>query len=62
MNIFTVLQVIFIVLKVLELIDWAWWMVFIPTYVSIAWGALLIFLFFMLDSGTSRRRKHSKWW
>lgn len=61
MNIFTVLQVIFIVLKVLELIDWEWWMVFIPTYVGIVWAAFLIFLFCMLDSGTSRRRNSSKW-
>lgn len=30
------LQVAFIVLKVIGIINWSWWKVFIPTYISIA--------------------------
>jgi hypothetical protein len=32
---FGLLQVAFIVLKVLNLIDWSWWMVFLPFWISI---------------------------
>jgi len=42
MNIFTLLQVIFITLKILDLIDWSWWLVFTPTYASIVIAGILI--------------------
>ena len=44
-NVLTVLQIIFIVLKLLDLINWSWWAVFIPTFISIGlWVLLLIVL------------------
>ena len=30
-----VLQIVFVVLKCLDLVDWSWWVVLIPTFVSI---------------------------
>ena len=49
MNIFTLLQVVFITLKVMNLIDWSWWMVFIPTYISIA-IVIVVFMVWCQDS------------
>ena len=37
---FGLLQIAFIVLKVTNLINWSWWMVFIPTFISV--GIILI--------------------
>lgn len=45
-GILSVLQIIFIVLKVLNLISWSWWAVFWPTYSGIAlWILVLVILF-----------------
>lgn len=49
MNIFTLLQVVFITLKVMNLIDWSWWMVFIPTYISIVFVILVFVGYGILD-------------
>lgn len=44
----SVLQTIFIVLKLLNLISWSWWAVFIPTFINM--GILvLIFVVLMID-------------
>ena len=44
-NVLTELKIIFIVLKLLDLINWSWWAVFIPTFISIGlWVLLLIVL------------------
>lgn len=56
MNIFSVLQVAFIVLKVLEKIDWDWWLVFIPTYINIVLYVFLIFIALMLNPGSRKNR------
>ena len=41
-----VLQIIFIVLKLVKVIDWSWWWVFAPTWISaIISVALLSFLY-----------------
>ena len=37
---FGLLQVVFIALKVAKVIDWSWWLVFIPTWIDI--GIFLI--------------------
>jgi hypothetical protein len=42
MGLLGVLQIIFIVLKCLDLINWTWVQVFIPTFISI--GLLLIII------------------
>ena len=39
MNLLSVLGCIFIVLKLLEVIDWSWWLVLLPIY-----GGLLLFI------------------
>ena len=35
MGVLGVLQIIFVVLKCLDLINWSWWTVLIPTFISI---------------------------
>jgi hypothetical protein len=49
MNIFTLLQVVFITLKVMNIIDWSWWMVFVPTYISIVIVIVVFIGYGMLD-------------
>lgn len=43
-GIYGVLQIIFIVLKLLHLINWSWWAVFIPTFISIGITLLAILI------------------
>lgn len=50
MDIFSVLQIIFIVLKVLELIDWSWWLVFTPMYCRFIITLILVALYVYHDS------------
>lgn len=45
-SILTVLQIIFIVLKLLKVITWSWWKVFIPTWIALGlYGIIFIVLF-----------------
>lgn len=37
-----VLQIIFIVLKLCNVLQWSWWMVFIPAYISAGLTVILI--------------------
>ena len=37
-----VLQIIFIVLKLCNVLQWSWWMVFIPAYISAGLTIILI--------------------
>ena len=37
------LQVAFIVLKLCHVIEWSWWLVFVPT-----WGSILVFVIFFI--------------
>lgn len=46
MNMFTVLQVILVVLKLIGMINIAWWQVFIPMYILF----ILIFIQNILES------------
>lgn len=46
LGLFSVLQVIFIVLKLCNLINWSWWAVLIPTWISL--GLLVIILLFFV--------------
>ncbi len=43
-----VLQIIFIVLKVLKVISWSWWAVFIPTFISIGITLLATLIIFVV--------------
>ena len=45
-SILSVLQIIFIVLKLLKVITWSWWIVFIPTWIGLGlYGIIFIVLF-----------------
>lgn len=37
-----VVQIVFIILKLVGVIDWSWWAVFIPLYISIGIIVLLL--------------------
>ena len=50
MNIFTATQVAFIVLKVLDLIDWPWWEVFIPTYAGFGIALIAVAGIFIINN------------
>lgn len=39
---FGLLQVVFIALKVTKIINWSWWLVFLPTWIDL--GLCLIFI------------------
>lgn len=39
-----VLQIIFIVLKLCNVLQWSWWMVFIPAYISAGLTIILIMI------------------
>lgn len=39
-----VVQIVFIILKLVGVIDWSWWAVFIPLYISIATIVLLLII------------------
>ena len=45
MGFFAILQVIFITLKLCEVIAWSWWLVFIPFYAWLALFVLMLVLF-----------------
>ena len=44
-----VLQIIFIVLKLCNVLQWSWWMVFIPAYISAGLTIILIVLSIILS-------------
>ena len=39
-----VTQIVFIILKVTELIDWSWWLVMIPSFIALGLIALIVFI------------------
>lgn len=45
LNTGSVVQIVFIVLKLLNLIDWSWWVVFIPTWIGLIIVAVLLIAF-----------------
>lgn len=49
-----VLQLIFIVLKLTNLVDWTWPQVFIPTFVSLGLLLIIIIVIFIVTWGASR--------
>lgn len=44
-----VLQIIFIVLKLCNVLQWSWWMVFIPAYISAGLTIILIVIAIILN-------------
>lgn len=47
MDILGVLQIIFIVLKLLGIITWSWWLVFSPILIYVAIVSLFLFIGFL---------------
>lgn len=44
-----VLQIVFIVLKLCNVLQWSWWMVFIPAYISAGLTLILIVVAIILN-------------
>lgn len=38
-----ILTIIFVILKLTETITWSWWLVLLPSLISVAIGAVLLF-------------------
>lgn len=53
-----VLQIVFIVLKLCKLVDWSWWRVLIPLWVSL--GAILITFIILFCVRYAQWRKEYK--
>ena len=47
-GILCVLQIIVIVLKVVDMISWSWWAVFIPTFIGIGLTVLVLLIAFIV--------------
>ena len=45
----TVVQIIFILLKLFDVVGWSWWVVFAPTYISLFGGVLGIAIMLALE-------------
>lgn len=48
LGLLSVLQIIFIVLKCVGVIDWSWWTVFIPLWIDLAMTVILLFVLWVL--------------
>jgi len=48
------LQIVFIVLKILGVVNWSWWLVFIPVWISVL-SFLIIFIIMLIVSGHLER-------
>ena len=55
-GILTILQVVFIVLKLTNLIDWSWWMVWIPTFISLGISVIAILFILILFLKNKKQR------
>ena len=47
-SILSILQIIFIVLKLLKVITWSWWIVFVPTWIGLGIVALCFIVIFII--------------
>ena len=45
---FGLLEVVFIALKVAKVIDWSWWLVFIPTWIDIGIFLIIVIIAIIL--------------
>lgn len=43
-SIFSVVQIVFVILKLVGVIEWSWWLVFIPLWSSIGLTILLLII------------------
>ena len=42
MGILEVLTIVFVVLKLVGVITWSWWTVFIPMYIAVVWYVIIL--------------------
>lgn len=57
------LQIVFIVLKVLNKISWSWWMVFIPLYIEIVLIVIISIVYgIKFKMKTAKRVKKMREW
>lgn len=56
-GIFTVLQIVFLVLKLTNLIDWSWWWVWSPTWISIVYVVIMLFIVCLMVAIDQRKWK-----
>lgn len=57
MGVLGVLQIIFIVLKLLNLISWSWPIVLIPLWISLGMFFIAILFYILLECFDGRKRK-----
>ncbi|MGE6370633.1 hypothetical protein ACQKDB_16015 [Planococcus kocurii] len=55
MGILAVLTIVFIVLKIIGMVDWSWWMVLLPTIISVS---LYVIWFTVLLIFNMKAKKH----
>ena len=58
MGILGVLQIIFIVLKLVGVINWSWWLVLIPTWINLGLSLLFILILVIVLFITVLRRNN----
>lgn len=51
----TLIQIAFIILKLCNVINWSWWLVFLPTLIQL--GIVVLMLVFVLIVATITKRK-----
>ena len=54
MGILEVLTIVFVVLKLLNVIDWSWWLVFSPMYVAVVLYTTVIIIQFKVWNRASK--------
>jgi hypothetical protein len=65
----SVLTIIFVVLKLVGVIDWSWWWVFSPILIDIGFSILILVIVYVVYSicenkgyrNTSKKGKNDKW-
>lgn len=64
----SVLTIIFVVLKLVGVIDWSWWWVLSPTWISIVFWLIFVVIYIIYDyhdnkkyGFPSKRGKRDKW-
>ena len=48
-SVFTVLTIVFVVLKLVGTINWSWWWVLAPTWIPLAIAAVILFVATILE-------------
>lgn len=41
----SVLTIVFLVLKLVGVINWSWWLVFLPTIINVGWVILIVLVY-----------------